>query len=121
KKESYVNGNRNNFIHLLACNLNRKGVPMPAALGFILSDYNYNAQEVTATVNSAYSNTHEHNKSTLSISPNGEISKQSTSKKSSEEDTDEEEEKPSFIDRLENFLNDRYDFRYNVVSGKLEY
>lgn len=121
KKESYVNGNRNNFVHLLACNLNRKGVPMPVALGFILSDYNYNAQEVTATINSAYSNTHEHNKSTLSISPNGEISKQSKSNKSSEDDTDEEEEKPSFIDRLENFLNDRYDFRYNVVSGKLEY
>src|SRR5690606_20905015 len=29
KKESYVNGNRNNFVHLLACNLNRKGVPLP--------------------------------------------------------------------------------------------
>lgn len=121
KKESYVNGNRNNFIHLLACNLNRKGVPMPAALGFILSDYNYNTQEVTATVNSAYNNTHEHNKSTLSISSNGEISEQSKSIKSSEDDTDEEEEKPSFIDRLENFLNYRYSFRYNVVSGKLEY
>lgn len=121
KKESYVNGNRNNFVHLLACNLNRKGVPMPAALGFILSDYNYNAQEVTATVNSAYNNTHEHNKSTLSISPNGEISEQSKSIKSSEDDTDEEEEKPSFIDRLENFLNYRYSFRYNIVSGKLEY
>ncbi|WCM43561.1 hypothetical protein MG290_14650 (plasmid) [Flavobacterium sp. CBA20B-1] len=36
-------------------------------------------------------------------------------------DTDEEEEKPSFIDRLETFLNYRYNFRYNVVSGKLEY
>lgn len=121
KKESYVNGNRNNFVHLLACNLNRKGVPLPMAMGYILSDYNYNLQEVTATVNSAYNNTHEHNKSTLSISPNGEISEQSKSNKLSEEDTDEEEEKPSFIDRLENFLNYRYSFRYNVVSGKLEY
>lgn len=121
KKESYVNGNRNNFVHLLACNLNRKGVPLPMAMGYILSDYNYNLQEVTATVNSAYNNTHEHNKSTLSISPNGEISEQSKSIKSSEEETDEEEEKPSFIDRLETFLNYRYSFRYNVVSGKLEY
>lgn len=41
KKESYVNGNRNNFVHLLACNLNRKGVPLPAAMGYILSDYNF--------------------------------------------------------------------------------
>ncbi|MGG7033803.1 virulence-associated E family protein [Parapedobacter sp. SGR-10] len=121
KKESYVNGNRNNFVHLLACNLNRKGVPLPMAMGYILSDYNYDAKEVATTVNSAYNNTHEHNKSTLSISPNGEISEQSKSIKSSEEETDEEEEKPSFIDRLETFLNYRYSFRYNVVSGKLEY
>jgi len=120
KKESYVNGNRNNFVHLLACNLNRKGVPLPMAMGYILSDYNYDAKEVATTVNSAYNNTHEHNKSTLSISPNGEISEQSKSIKSSEEETDEEEEKPSFIDRLENFLNFRYSFRYNVVSGKWE-
>lgn len=121
KKESYINGNRNNFVHLLACNLNRKGVPLPMAMGYILSDYNYDAKEVATTVNSAYNNTHEHNKSTLSISPNGEISEQSKSIKSSEDDTDEEEEKPSFIDRLETFLNFRYSFRYNVVSGKLEY
>ncbi|OJX32684.1 MAG: virulence-associated E family protein [Chryseobacterium sp. 36-9] len=121
KKESYVNGNRNNFVHLLACNLNRKGVPLPMAMGYILSDYNYDAKEVATTVNSAYNNTHEHNKSTLSISPNGEISEQPKSIKSSEEETDEEEEKPSFIDRLETFLNYRYSFRYNVVSGKLEY
>lgn len=121
KKESYVNGNRNNFVHLLACNLNRNGVPLPMAMGYILSDYNYNLQEVTATVNSAYKNVVEHNKSTLSISPNGEISGQSKSNNLSEEDTDEEEEKPSFIDRLETFLNYRYSFRYNVVSGKLEY
>lgn len=121
KKESYINGNRNNFVHLLACNLNRKGVPLPMAMGYILSDYNYDAKEVATTVNSAYNNTHEHNKSILSISPNGEISEQSKSVKSSSDDLEEEEEKPSFIDRLETFLNYRYSFRYNVVSGKLEY
>lgn len=121
KKESYINGNRNNFVHLLACNLNRKGVPLPAAMGYILSDYNYDAQEVMATVNSAYKNVSEHNKSMLTISPNGEISEPSKSNKSSDDDSEEEEEKPSFIDRLENFLNYRYSFRYNVVSGKLEY
>ena len=121
KKESYINGNRNNFVHLLACNLNRKGVPLPAAMGYILSDYNYDAQEVMTTINSAYKNVVEHNKSNLSISPNGEISEQSKSNKSSEDKTDEEEERPSFIDKLENFLNYRYSFRYNVVTGKLEY
>lgn len=121
KKESYVNGNRNNFVHLLACNLNRKGVPLPTAMGYILSDYNFDTKEVATTLNSAYSNTHEHNKSNLSISPNGEISKQSKSKETTNDDENEEEEKPSFIDRLETFLNYRYSFRYNVVSGKLEY
>ncbi len=121
KKESYINGNRNNFVHLLACNLNRKGVPLPAAMGYILSDYNYDAQEVMATVNSAYKKLLDHNKSNLSISPNGEISEPSKSNKSNIDDEDEEEEKPSYIDRLENFLNFRYSFRYNIVTGKLEY
>ena len=117
KKESYINGNRNNFVHLLACNLNRKGVPLPASMGFILSDYNYSAQEVMTTVNSAYKNVVEHNKSNLSILPKGEISEPSKSEKSSNDDLEEEEEKPSFIDRLENFLNFRYSFRYNIVTG----
>ena len=121
KKESYINGNRNNFVHLLACNLNRKGVPLPASMGFILSDYNYDAQEVMTTVNSAYKNVVEHNKNNASISPKGEISEPSKSEKSSKDDLEEEEEKPSFIDRLENFLNFRYSFRYNIVTGKLEY
>ena len=121
KKESYINGNRNNFVHLLACNLNRKGVPLPASMGFILSDYNYDAQEVMTTVNSAYKNVVEHNKSNLAVNPKGEISEPSKSEKSSTDDLDEEEEKPSFIDRLENFLNFRYSFRYNIVTGKLEY
>ena len=33
-KESFTTGNRNNFVHQLACNLNRKGAPFAAALGF---------------------------------------------------------------------------------------
>ncbi|MCD9854504.1 hypothetical protein LUD75_07290 [Epilithonimonas sp. JDS] len=67
KKERYINGNRNNFVHLLAFNLNRKGVPLHVSMGFILSDYNYDAQEVMTTVNSAYKNVVEHNKSNTSI------------------------------------------------------
>ena len=90
-------------------------------MGFILSDYNYDAQEVMTTVNSAYKNVVEHNKNNASISPKGEISEPSKSEKSSKDDLEEEEEKPSFIDRLENFLNFRYSFRYNIVTGKLEY
>lgn len=115
KKESYINGNRNNFVHLLANNLNRKGVPLAVATGYILSDYGYDASEVMATVKSAYSNTSEHSKNN-----NPAISKSETSK-TKEEDFEEEEEKPSYIDRLETFLDYRYNFRYNIVTGKLEY
>lgn len=115
KKESYINGNRNNFVHLLANNLNRKGVPLAVATGYILSDYGYDSNEVMATVKSAYSNTNEHNKSS-----NQTISKSETNK-TKEDDNEEEEEKPSYIDRLETFLDYRYNFRYNIVTGKLEY
>ncbi len=121
KKESYINGNRNNFVHLLACNLNRKGVPLPAAMGYILSDYNYDAQEVMATVNSAYNNVLDHNKDSQKQNNKTKISEPSKNDGALSEDETEEEEKPSFIDRLENFLNFRYHFRYNIVTGKMEY
>ena len=35
--------------------------------------------------------------------------------------SDVEEEQPSYIDKLEMFLNNRYNFRYNKVLGKLEF
>lgn len=115
KKENYVNGNRNNFVHLLANNLNRKGVPLTVATGYILSDYGYDANEVMATVKSAYNNTDEHSKNSNPTIPKPETNK------SKGEDIEEEEEKPSYIDRLETFLDYRYNFRYNIVTGKLEY
>ncbi|ADY54035.1 virulence-associated E family protein [Pseudopedobacter saltans DSM 12145] len=115
KKESYINGNRNNFVHLLANNLNRKGVPLAVATGYILSDYGYDASEVMATVKSAYSNTNEHSKNSNPTIPKSE------NDKAKNEDIEEEEEKPSYIDRLETFLDYRYNFRYNIVTGKLEY
>lgn len=115
KKESYINGNRNNFVHLRANNLNRKGVPLAVATGYILSDYGYDASEVMATVKSAYSNTNEHSKNSNPAIPKSE------NNKAKNEDIEEEEEKPSYIDRLETFLDYRYNFRYNIVTGKLEY
>ncbi len=60
KKESYTEGNRNNFIFLLANNLNRKGVSLNDALNLILSEYKYNDSEVTTTIKSAYNNSFEH-------------------------------------------------------------
>lgn len=132
KKESFVDGNRNNFVFQLANNLNRKGIPEAMALGYILADYDYNSQEVATAVKSAYANISEFNSDTFQPQKKYGKSAQLTSHKknngeSSEQKTtdgnfgDDDEEEPSYIDKLENFLNNRYQFRYNNVLGKLEY
>ena len=63
KKVQYTSGSRNTFVHQLACNLNRKAVPLQVALGYILADYNFDEKEVTQAVNSAYGNLSEYGKS----------------------------------------------------------
>ncbi|WP_181308505.1 VapE domain-containing protein [Rufibacter sp. XAAS-G3-1] len=60
RRHTYAEGSRNVFVHQLACNLNRYGINQSDALGYLLSDYGYDAQEVRAAVNSAYANTQEH-------------------------------------------------------------
>ncbi len=62
KKVQYVNGSRNVFVHQLACNMNRKAVPMEAALSFIQTDFNFDDKEVIQAVNSAYGNIQEFGK-----------------------------------------------------------
>ncbi|WP_332031352.1 BT4734/BF3469 family protein, partial [Kaistella sp.] len=132
KKYQFVEGSRNYFVFTLANNLNRKGVPESLALGYILADYDYNTQEVMTAVKSAYSNTSEHatdnftpqNKSVKSVKSvrerriDSDSSAPATASKSMAID---DEEEPAQIDKLENFLNNRYKFRYNEVLGKLEY
>ena len=132
KKYQFVEGSRNYFVFTLANNLNRKGVPESLALGYILADYDYNTQEVMSAVKSAYSNTSEY--ATDNFTPQKKSAKfvQSASvKKNSDESSVttshdgtinlEDEDEPAQIDKLENFLNNRYKFRYNEVLGKLEY
>ena len=120
KKVQYVNGSRNVFVHQLACNLNRKGVSLQQALGYVLSDFGYDEKEVTQAVNSAYGNIHEFGKSEA-------IDKQRKPKTNNQQPTtaegdedDEDKPKPTQIDRLELFLSNKYVFRHNIVSGKLE-
>ncbi|MEZ5001425.1 MAG: DUF3987 domain-containing protein [Chitinophagales bacterium] len=55
-KESYAEGNRNNFIYQLACNCNRRGLLQDDALHFILNTYDLNPSEIQAAVKSAYEN-----------------------------------------------------------------
>ena len=132
KKIQFTEGNRNNFVYALANNLNRKGISEAMALGYILADYGYDAKEVTTAVQSAYQNTTEHNTDTFTPTKKSAKSARSASdRKNSGESpvtkttdgnfSDEEEEQPSYIDKLEMFLNNRYNFRYNKVLGKLEF
>jgi hypothetical protein len=121
KKVQFVNGSRNVFVHQLACNLNRKGVALQEALGYILTDFGYDEKEVTQAVNSAYGNLHEFgtNEKSKIVIPRNEGTHQPTTK--FDDDDDEDKPKPTQIDRLELFLSTRYVFRHNMVSGKLEF
>jgi hypothetical protein len=142
-KVQFVNGSRNVFVHQLACNLNRKGMALHEALGYILTDFGYDEKEVTQTVNSAYGNindfaTNSHplegwpkagvaeknqNKSE-NLKPKTNIENESGSPSFGGgwgEVDDDDQPKPTQIDRLELFLSTRYVFRHNIVSGKLEY
>jgi hypothetical protein len=132
KKVQYVNGSRNVFVHQLACNLNRKGISLQQALGYILSDFGYDEKEVTQAVHSAYGNIHEFGKSETPIiarrndeansslkSKPKTINQQPTTAEGDEDD--EDKPKPTQIDRLELFLSNKYVFRHNIVSGKLEF
>ncbi len=59
----YQNGSRNAYIHLLACNCNRNGLSQSFAEAKILSGFDLDPKEITATVNSAYKhNESEHQK-----------------------------------------------------------
>ena len=116
-----MNGSRNVFVHQLACNLNRKGVALNDALGYILTDFGYDEKEVTQAVNSAYGNIHEFGKNEKFEQPNKTKKKDNFSITDTTEDDDEDKPKPTQIDRLELFLSTRYVFRHNIVSGKLEF
>ena len=132
KKVQFVNGSRNVFVHQLACNLNRKGVALNEALGYILTDFGYDEKEVTQAVNSAYGNSHEFGKNEKTVIARRNDEANSSSKKNTVsnslsfgegwgEDDDEDKPKPTQIDRLELFLSNKYVFRHNIVSGKLEF
>jgi hypothetical protein len=121
KKVQFVNGSRNVFVHQLACNLNRKGVALNDALGYILTDFGYDEKEVTQAVNSAYGNIHEFGKNEKFEQPNKPKKAANFSITDTTDEDDEDKPKPTQIDRLELFLSTRYVFRHNIVSGKLEF
>ena len=132
KKVQFANGSRNVFVHQLACNLNRKGISLHEALGYILNDFGYDEKEVTQTVKSAYGNLHEFAKNSPPLEgwPKAGVANDKQNKPKTQhqkpqtsdpEDEDEDKPKPTQIDRLELFLSNKYVFRHNIVSGKLEF
>ncbi len=74
-KASYLNGNRNNFIYMLASNCNRNGIPESEALQFILSSYDLSENESRNSVKSAYNN-HSFEYAKFPKSANTQISKE---------------------------------------------
>jgi len=121
KKVQFVNGSRNVFVHQLACNLNRKGVSLQEALGYVLTDFGYDEKEVRQAVNSAYGNSHEFGKNEKFEAPIKPKKAANFSITDTTDEDDEDKPKPTQIDRLELFLSTRYVFRHNMVSGKLEF
>ena len=55
-KVQFVEGSRNNYVYVFACNCNRAGIPELETLNYCLRWLNYNEAEVTSTVKSAYKN-----------------------------------------------------------------
>ena len=121
KKVQYANGSRNVFVHQLACNMNRKAVPMDIALNFIQTDFNFDDKEVSQAVTSAYGNILEFGKTEKATNPNEKQKKQNSKNTDIEDDDDDEKPRVTQIDKLENFLSGKYVFRHNIVSGKLEF
>lgn len=61
-KQSFVEGNRNNFTFLLACNANKYGINQDETIGFMSQyiDSSFSLEEITRTISGAYNrNLHE--------------------------------------------------------------
>lgn len=91
----FEQGNRNNFVHYLACECNRLGIPFEATLELILaSEFSFEGKEVTATVTSAYTNTDEFG-----------LKHQAASK----------------LLAIMEYLKSKYELRRNIVLNRIEY
>ena len=56
QKEQYINGNRNNFIHLFASNANRFGIYEADTLDYCITNFDLDEKEIKATISSTYKN-----------------------------------------------------------------
>lgn len=114
QKESYSTGNRNNFVFLLANNLNRKGISEYEALSLIQRDYNYNDSEVKATVKSAFEHLNEHSKFTQP---------QNKETKPAEKPTPKKEKKRFSANKFvlaQEYIKKHFVIRRNIVTQEYE-
>ena len=97
KSEKYTEGNRNNYLHHLACKYNRHGIPEPEAAAFIKSLFtDLPAEETDSLIASAYAHTEEFNTNKLN----------STQKR---------------MLQIEQHISECYETRYNELLHIMEY
>lgn len=97
KSEEYTTGNRNNYLHHLACTYNRHGIPQEEAAAFIKSQFtDLPADETDSLVDSAYTHTEEFNTRKLN----------STQKR---------------MLQIEQHISECYETRYNELLHIMEY
>lgn len=108
QKQWYISGNRNNFVHLLACNCSRAGISQSEALAYISLHYaDLPSDEIATTVNSAYSKPVNPAK-VSSKAPAVPLPKP---KKSASQRLQE----------IETYISSLYDLRFNIVTNRVEY
>lgn len=97
KSEKYTEGNRNNYLHHLACKYNRHGIPEQEAAAFIKSLFtDLPAVETDSLIASAYAHTEEFNTNKLN----------STQKR---------------MLQIEQHISECYETRYNELLHIMEY
>lgn len=97
KSEKYTEGNRNNYLHHLACKYNRHGIPEQEAAAFIKSLFtDFPAVETDSLIASAYAHTEEFNTNKLN----------STQKR---------------MLQIEQHISECYETRYNELLHIMEY
>ena len=97
KSEKYTEGNRNNYLHHLACKYNRHGIPEQEAAAFIKNLFtDLPAEETDSLIASAYAHTEEFNTNKLN----------STQKR---------------MLQIEQHISECYETRYNELLHIMEY
>ncbi len=115
-KESYIEGNRNNFIFLLASNCNRVGIPESEALQLINDNFDLPTSEINSTAKSAY---HNHTDEFAKFAKFAETAKSTNESSGTEEETvDHLKNTPFLPDEIFDHLPDILKLGSDVFKDK---